>query len=61
MRHGFGIASALLVVLSINFAHAAPVKTTHVEAELIARHTAIVPGQPVEAVLGQSGRFWFAD
>lgn len=32
-------------------ASAATVKTPHVEADLIARHTAIVPGQPVEVAL----------
>ncbi len=44
-------AFAAVLTGSINFAHAATVKTPHVEAELIARHTAIVPGQPLEAAL----------
>jgi thiol:disulfide interchange protein/DsbC/DsbD-like thiol-disulfide interchange protein len=55
MRHGLAAMLALLFALLTTFAatpaHAAPVKTPHVEAELIARHTAIVPGQPVEAAL----------
>ena len=42
---------AAVLTQSINFAQATSVKTPHVEAELIARHTAIVPGQPVEAAL----------
>ncbi len=51
MRCRLGIALALLFALFTAFAHAALIKTPHVEAELIARHTAIVPGQPVEAAL----------
>ena len=42
---------AAVLTQSINFAQATSVKTPHVEAELIARHMAIVPGQPVEAAL----------
>jgi thiol:disulfide interchange protein len=43
------LAFALLFL--IFSASAATVKTPHVEADLIARHTAIVPGQPVEVAL----------
>ncbi len=42
------LIGALLFALP---AMAVPVKTPHVEAELIARHTAIVPGQPIEVAL----------
>ncbi len=38
-------------LFAVGSALAASVKTPHVEAELIARHTAIVPGQPIEAAL----------
>jgi thiol:disulfide interchange protein/DsbC/DsbD-like thiol-disulfide interchange protein len=55
MRGGLAAALALLFAFFTTFAttiaQAAPVKTPHVEAELIARHTAIVPGQPIEAAL----------
>jgi thiol:disulfide interchange protein/DsbC/DsbD-like thiol-disulfide interchange protein len=37
--------------LTLGSAVATPVKTPHVEAELIARHTNVIPGQPIEAAL----------
>ncbi len=42
---------ATVLTASINFAQAGTVKTPHVEAELIARYAAIVPGQPLETAL----------
>jgi thiol:disulfide interchange protein/DsbC/DsbD-like thiol-disulfide interchange protein len=51
MRHALCAALAVLAIFLHGFAQAAPVKTPHVEAELIGRHTAIVPGQPIEAAL----------
>ncbi len=43
---------ACLVFVGAGAAIAAgPVRTPHVEAELIARHIAVVPGQPIEAAL----------
>jgi thiol:disulfide interchange protein/DsbC/DsbD-like thiol-disulfide interchange protein len=44
-------ACVMFAMFMLGLAQAAPIKTPHVEAELIARHTAIVPGQPVEAAL----------
>lgn len=44
------LLSVLFLVCSLA-AHAAPVKTPHVEAELIARHAAMVPGKPVEVAV----------
>lgn len=44
-------ACLIFTLLMLGLAQSAQVKTPHVEAELIARHTAIVPGQPVEAAL----------
>src|SRR5215831_116643 len=38
-------------VLVAGAAHAAPVRTEHVEAELVAERTAIVPGQPLTVAL----------
>ncbi len=41
----------LLTALSAGFSSASPVKTEHVEAELISRHTGFQPGAPVELAL----------
>ena len=41
----------LVFALSATNLFAAPVKTPHVEAEIISRHNAVQPGQPIEAAL----------
>lgn len=43
--------SLLLTVTGIGLAAAAPVKTPHVEAELVSERTAFVPGQPTTVAL----------
>ena len=40
-----------LFAIATSVCAAGPVRTPHVEAELIARHTTIVPGQPIEVAL----------
>lgn len=42
---------ALLLMLAASICVAAPVKTPHVEAELISRYTAFQPGKPIELAL----------
>jgi thiol:disulfide interchange protein DsbD len=50
---GFGFIAALLLAFAAptTGANAQVVKTPHVEAELIARHTTFQPGKPIEAAL----------
>ena len=43
--------SLLLAVSGLGVAAAAPVKTAHVEAELVSERTAFVPGQPTTVAL----------
>jgi thiol:disulfide interchange protein len=51
-RCGRGPALVGLLALVIAAAtHAAPVKTEHVEAELVSEHTALVPGKPITLAL----------
>ncbi len=50
--HELLIAAIILGAAAVPaLTYAASIKTPHVEAELIARHTSIVPGQPIEAAL----------
>jgi thiol:disulfide interchange protein/DsbC/DsbD-like thiol-disulfide interchange protein len=44
-------ASALMAALAFNAAAAGPVKTEHVQAELVSERTALVPGKPVTVAL----------
>ena len=46
-----GLSFFALITAVTSVCAAGPVRTPHVEAELIARHTTIVPGQPIEAAL----------
>ena len=45
------LAAATLAMVLLNPATAQQVKTPHVEADLIARHTSFQPGKPIEAAL----------
>ena len=44
-------ALALPAALAFNVATAAPVKTEHVQAELVPERTALVPGKPITVAL----------
>ena len=50
LKRSFFALTALSAVINGALA-AGPVRTPHVEAELVARQTAIVPGQPIEVAL----------
>lgn len=45
------LASALVIALYSSLGHSAPVKTPHVEAELVAKTESFIPGAPIEAAL----------
>jgi thiol:disulfide interchange protein DsbD len=46
-----GLALALLLAMTTGTGHAQPVRTDHVEAELVAEQQALVPGQPATLAL----------
>ena len=45
------LIAAALVVAAAAIAHAAPVRTAHVEAELVSERSALVPGEPLTVAL----------